>query len=529
MKTPLIILALCWVSATAQSGVSFGPVQNYPNLGFSFPGLDKAKADPLPLPEAFPYLLVGGEDLVREDRFDPFELWYGAQCCGRWRNAQGQKLVLGRMASRLPLFSDERVSRKRYAIEAADDANQLDPRDLDQIDEWVATFVDVSVFEPEKLKLNTFSLDELRYYPCDKATTLIYAFRPRQLGSAAAPDWFCVRFDAPGDTDPAKLRSRFEERFVGRIALPNRTSKDEGAEAEELDVSRKGLKSPDQPSHPVRIEARKSIENYDTWWYAEMDGYIILSDVATEVGKSVVRDLQDTMPALRRAYERLVPPLTHESEVDLIRIFQMRDDYERYVGKDHAWTGAVWMPGRRELVLTQEMNKEEMLRMIRHESFHQYLSHAYCMLAAAPWMNEGHACLFENARVDAKGHVTLDEDPARSQLLLANIEQAVALLPKLIRADYGEFYDDDALARSLNYATAWGLAYYLQKGAPLERNTPFKTVLPDFAASLAETRSYRSATDAAFSDVDMAVFQENFREFWLKRRASAMQYDPLDK
>ena len=334
---------------------------------------------------------------------------------------------------------------------------------------------------------------------------------------------------APGTFDFEALRTTFEEQFIGQLSQPSRSSKDEGVESEELSTLRKGEKQPDQPNHPVRIEARKSIENYDTWWSSETDGYIILSDVATEVGKSVIRDLKDTMPALRLAYATLVPPLTQENEVSLIRLFQTRDDYVRYVGKDRAWSSGIWMPARRELVLSQEKSKEDMMRIIRHEAFHQYLSHAYCMLPAAPWMNEGHACLFENASVDAKGKVSINEDPARVQLLTENIEAAVALLPGLLRATYVDFYDGTNDQRAFKYALAWGLAYYLQKGAPQERNTPFKAILPDFAAALAETHDYTQATAVAFKEVDMAVFQENFREFWLKRRASAMQYDPLEK
>ena len=529
MKTRLTLVALCWMTASALAGVSFGPVRNYPNLGFKFAGLDKAKADPLPLPEALPYVVVGGETLMREDRFDPFELWYGLQCCGRWRNSRGHTLVLGRILNKLPLFSEEHVSRRQFFVGLSDDASQVNPRNADHIDEWVATFIDTPVYEAEPLKLNAFSLDELRYYPCAATNTLVYAFRLREIGSSTDTDWFCVRLDAPGEPDLAALRSQFEEQFIGQIALPLRVARDEGAEAEELDVSRKGMKAPDQPNHPIRSEARKSVENYENWWFAETDGYIILSDVATEVGKSVIRDLQDTMPAMRRAYAKLVPPLTRESDVALIRIFQSRDDYVRYVGADRSWTGAVWMPGRRELVLTQEMHKDEMLRSIRHESFHQYLSLAYCMLAAAPWLNEGHACLFENASVDSKGKVTLEEDPSRCPLLMENIEQVTTFLPSLIQADYETFYKGDLLEKKLKYAAVWGLAYYLQKGAPQERNTPFKSILSDFADALAETRNYALATSAAFEKVDMNVFQENFREFWLKRRASAMQYDPLDK
>ena len=526
MKTALYILALLGAAA-ANAAVSFGPVKNYPNIGFMFPCLSNAKADPIPLPLAHAYVSSEEDSLVREDRFDPFELWYANQCCARWHDAEGNRLVVGRLTCKLPDFEAENVSRKRFDMEMSNDDNLVNPDKAADVNEWVATFVDTVVYEPKKVKLNSFALDELRVFPCDATNTLIYAFRPRRIGNAKNFDWFCVMLQVSGATDIKVLRAAFEEQFIGKIALPNRSSAGEGAQSGEVSTTHADDKPFDQPNHPVRIEARKSVENYDTWWFAETDGYIILSDVSTEVGKSIVRDVQDALPAFRKAYEKLVPPLTRERDVSLIRLFQTRDDYVRYVGKDQAWTGGVWMPGRRELVLAQGFNKEEMMRVIRHEAFHQYLSYAYCMIPAAPWMNEGHACLFENASADKKGKVTLNEDPARCPMLVENIEVAVALLPRLLEADYPAFYAGSESERGLKYAVAWGLAYYLQKGAPTERNTSFKTIMSDYAASLAQTHTYGEATKQAFAKINMAVFQENFREFWLKRRASAMQYDPL--
>ncbi len=528
MRKPLFILVLlCAIAANA--AVTFAPVKNYPNIGFIFPCIANAKAEPLPMPEAHPYLLSGIDGLVREDRFDPFELWYVRECCARWVDPAGNRLIVGRMTNLLPAFESEFVSRTRFSAGLADDPGEFDPRNEKNVNEWVATFADTPVFEPASLKLNAFGLDDLRYYPCEATNTLIYAFRPRRVGNSNNQEWFYVSLSAPGTPDFAALKTLFEEQFIGAVALPSRMSKDEGVESEELSTRRKGEKLPDQPNHPVRLEARKSIENYEAWWFAETDGYIILSDVASEVGKSIIRDLQDKMPALRQAYAKLLPPLTLENDVSLIRLFQSRDDFVRYVGKERAWSSGIWMPARRELVLFQENSKDDMMRVIRHEAFHQYLSHAYCMLAAAPWLNEGHACFFENASVDAKGKVSIAEDPARSQMLVENMEAAVALLPVLLHASYADFYGGTSDQRTFKYALAWGLAYYLQKGAPQERNTPFKDILPDFAAALAKTHAYDEATEAAFEDVDMAVFQENFREFWLKRRGSAMQYDPLEK
>ena len=528
MRTRLSILVLL-CAALSEAAVTYEPAKNYPNLGLMFPCIANAKADPLPMPEAHPFLFTGGDGLLREDRFSPFELWYGSQCCGRWADPSGSRLVLGRMTRLLPSFESATVSRARFGLALADDSCVPDPRNEKQVNEWVATFADDPVYEPKPLKLNAFNLDDLLLYPCAATNTLVYAFRPRRIGNAANPDWFCVILHAAGKANFDALRGAFEEQLIGQIALPARSSKDEGVESEALSAPRTDEKALEQPNHPIRDEAKKSIENYESWWHAEADGYIILSDVATDLGKSVVRDVQDKLPALRQAYTKLVPPLTQEKDVALIRLFQTRDDYVRYVGKEHAWSCGIWMPARRELVLYNESNKEDLMRVLRHESFHQYLSHAYGMLAPSPWMNEGHACFFENASVDSKGKVSLDEDPARAQLLIDNIEAAVGLLPSLLRASYSEFYAGTADQRRLNYAVAWGLAYYFQKGAPQELNTTFKTILPDYAAALAETHDYNQATAAAFKDADMAVFQENFREFWLKRRGNARHYDPLDK
>ncbi len=525
MNIRLSILFLLGTFASANAGVSFEPVKNYPNLGFMMPRLAHAKGEPLPMPQAHAYLLVGGEALAREDRFDPHELWHTTQCCARWRDPAGNWLIIGRATHRLPSFSDEHVSRERFGIELEDDANRVDPKNRAHVNEWVATFVDTPVYEPEPLKLNGFTLDEVLYYPCDARDRLVYAFRPRRVGNTKNLDWFCVTLQAPGEADREALRKTFEERFIGYLALPTRSSKDEGVEAEEVSTLRKDEKMPDQPYHPVRIAARKSVENYDDWWFAETDGYIILSDVTTDVGKSVIRDLQEKMPALRQAFAKLVPPLTRENDVSLIRLFQSRDDYVRYVGTNYAWSGGMWMPARRELVLMQQRSKNEMVQVIQHEAFHQYLSYAYCMLNASPWMNEGHACLFETASVSGQGKVSVDEDPERSTLLIENLDDAVALLPTLLGGTPAEFYTGPDI--SLNYALAWGLSYYLQKGAPLELNTPFKNILPEYAAALAQTHDEEEATFLAFKDVDMAVFQENFREFWLKRRGTARHFDPL--
>ena len=533
MKTifnTILLLAVTSLFTLAAHAVEWGAVKNYPNVGLMFPTLRNAKADPVPPPEAHPYLLVSTDTLTREDLFSPYELWYALECCARWSDDAGNRLVIGRVAHRFVAAGETFVSRQSFSQFLTRTSAQINPRDAEHIHQWVEDFVGMEVGEAETVKANAFNLDELIRFPIDDPNTLIYAFQPRRVGNASNPDWFCVILDAPDAPDADELKRQFEEHFIRKIALPSRTSKDEGATVEELTVATTKRDPPviDIPDHPVRVEARKSIENYDDWWIAETEGYVILSDVDSSTGKTFIGDLQTTMPHLKHAFMKLVPPLTTEPDISSIRIFRNRADYIRYVGEEHSWTGGLWMPARRELVLIHSADLNALMRTLRHESFHQYLSYAYCMIAAPPWMNEGHAVLFENASVSAKGKVTLDEDIQKVNLLLDNMELVVEALPDFLKFDYATFYDGTSEQRQLKYAMAWGIIYYLQKAAPQERNTPFKTFLSDLADALAETRKYPIANEQVLETIDMPVFQENFSEFWRKRRASAIQFNPLD-
>ncbi len=531
MKIQLIVLILLATGINAFAAPSFGKARNYPNIGLMLPPLERAKARPLPMPDAHAYLIQQPGVLQREDRFEPYQLWYHDQCEGRWQNTEGSSLIIGRISRILPVYTEEHVSRDEFNVVIADSDWQIDGKKPEQIHEWVASFVGETVYKPETLNINSIALSAVYSYACDATDTLIYAFHPRRIGNARNFDWFCVVLKAAGVQEMDKLQLDFEDEWLSRIAQPSLSKRDEGIESEQLDTSRKGKPDFDQPNHPVRIAARKSIENYEDWWFAETDGYIILSDVNTDLGKTLVERVQKNMPILQDGYRKLLPPMTSTHDISLIRIFQFKSDYDTYVGEKLKWSGGLWMPRRRELALTQEFHTEEIMRTLRHESFHQYISYAWGMLTSSPWLNEGHACFFENAQIDSKGKVSFPEDPNRLPVLMDNLESAIAVIPDMFHMSYENFYDGGGTAagRSFNYALAWGLAYYLQKGAPGERNTPFKEILPSYAAALESSRSYHEADALTFADIDMKVFQSNFKEFWLKRRASAIQYDPLEE
>lgn len=509
------------------AAVDFGTPKNYPNIGMKFPILRNAKADPVPPPEATSYIRAEADTLTRVDLFAPYDLWYRRVCCARWFDLSGNRLILARMSHQLPEANEAVVSRQTFDNLMASSEAIFNSNTGAQMKEWVESFAGFKVYSPKGLSQSGAALNSVLYFACDKTNVLIYTFQPSQLEGSTNPDWFCVILEAPGARDFDRMKAQFEDQFIGKIEIPRRSSKDSGVVVEELEIAKKNTLPVDLPDHPVRLEAHKSVENYDTWWICETEGFVILSDVSSEMGKPVVLDLLKTMPLLKQAFTKLVPPLTREPDVAIIRIFQSPDDYISYVGQARAWTGGVWMPARRELVLREVPSTAAISKVLRHEAFHQYLSYAYCLMSPPPWMNEGHACFFENTSVTSKGKLSFEEEEKYVRMLLGNLEAVTVLIPDLMKATYTDFYSGTDAQREMKYALAWGIVYYLQKGAPVERNTEFKSMLSDLAAALVDTQSYSAAMETVLGSIDMTVFQSNFKEFWTSRRSSAMQYDPL--
>jgi hypothetical protein len=519
----LIVLGLLPLLAGA---VDFGTVKNYPNIGFQFANLRHAKADPVPPPEAHSYIRIESDTVTRVDQFKPYDLWYRQVCCGRWFDASGTRLILGRMSHRLPEANEEKVTRQTFESLLASSEADFSSRTTEQMKEWVESFSGHKVYEAQGLSQSGAALNAIYYYPCEKTNVLIYAFQPSHVEGSSNPDWFCIILDVLGTRDFAKAKAQVEDQFFGKIDTLSPSSKG-GVTVAELEISKKATLPVDLPDHPVRLEARKSVENYDTWWIHETEGFVILSDVSSEMGKPVVNELLKTLPLLKQAFAKLVPPLTREPDVSIIRIFQNPDDYVLYVGKAQAWTGGLWMPLRRELVLREVPSTAAISKTLRHEAFHQYLAYAYCLLNTPPWMNEGHAVLFENTSVNAKGKLIFEEDERYVRLLLENLEALTALIPDFMKARYTDFYAGTDAQREMKYALAWGLVYYLQKGAPTERNTEFKSLLHNLGVELVESQNYSEAMGKILAGMDMPSFQSNFKEFWMRRRSAALQYDPL--
>ena len=192
------------------------------------------------------------------------------------------------------------------------------------------------------------------------------------------------------------------------------------------------------------------------------------------------------------------------------RIYADRDEYLDAAGEDMKWSAAYWSPARRELVAyLPPAGDAELLRTVRHEAFHQYLSYATAMIPVSPWLNEGYAQYFED---EENADWKLGEVARPSKEEIAALAK---MLPAVMRMDYAEFYAGTDAERRLKYRLAWSIAYFLEKGAPELRFRPWENLKKDYVADLMKTHDMLKATSAAFgSQEKLEKFVSDWREFW---------------
>ncbi len=524
---------------SAPAAPSFRSDKNYPNLGLRIRVLGNSAPEPLAQYKTYTYTFTRGEETSKRDLFDPRELWYATQHAGQWRDEAGNVLILGKpthLLPEVPVTAGEHVVREDFDKAMAEPAAAFDPASAEALTAWVRAFSGCTPKAPEPLRLQAFNLTAAVFFPVEESSTLVYAFRVKirkPNGQTAPSDWFCAAIKIADGTLKSKVRRDFEAQFLANVAAVPQTgaAAAAGVQPKALNAtpSAPGGKEPAAviPDHPSRTAARKSIANMKDWWYAETPEYIFLSDIRSNTGKALVKELQATMPVLRGAFVKLIPPFETASDVSVVRICENEEAYKQYVGKSMEWSVGVWNPGRRELViLSQGKDKEKTLDIIRHEGFHQYLYYACAMIENATWFNEGHACFCETAEVDSKGRVEISEN-RRVGHLLEDLEAAARNIPKVIRLSHPAFYSGSEEQRSLNYTTSWALVYFLRKGAPAENKTAYAAVLDTYLKTLAATKDAEAATTAAFEGVNMTRLQADFTDFWKKGRNAARRYDPL--
>jgi hypothetical protein len=311
------------------------------------------------------------------------------------------------------------------------------------------------------------------------------------------------------------------------FAPPSR--KKAAAPSKERSLSRKSTKKERSAKYIAsRDMVVDSIKNMKGWWYFETTNFLLVANIKNQ---KTARDLAANLERCRSVFEKFYPPAKPFDAVSVARMFRTRDEYGAYLGEKYKWTGGIWMPSKKELVVSpmdwgsRSDQRKMMIDTTYHESFHMYIYFACGEKQTAVWFNEGNATFFEGLEFRSGKFKIL---PTRRQRLVRQIAKS-ADISKLLKMSYDDFYSGDTKG---HYALAWGLMYFLWKGAPvLKRPNDYHGIPRKYYRAMLETGDGSKATEIAWEGVDMDRFAKDFREFWesdsLVKKAE--RRDPLEE
>ena len=532
-----VVLALAFAStlSAAPKRIRFIDLTELPGLGIKLNLMPDSKSLPLPSPESFHYKFTRGEETWEEELFDPVEVWFQSQHAGRWTDDDGNTLTLATITQYLPQgFPREHVSTEAYQQALSEPESQPPEKwGPDELARWASDFVGskaeaVGVRNPSMHLRKTIRFK----LPGQPPTRIAYAVHPildRIVAKQAGNPWIMVVVDLGEGVSTSAGQATVERTLLGSIRTLSAFAYRNGGKRD--DSMQSGARSGEMSDayERSRAAAIHSIQNMDNWWYAETDNYIVLSDL-TSRHRPMIKQLQEDIEALRTAYSKLIPPIAEISAVSVIRMPSDGDMYVSYAGEGSDWTGGMWMPTLRELVIrpvdtgSTRDQRRRFLKVAYHEGFHQYLFYALGKRPTPPWFNEGHAAFFEEAEI-RKGQILVEESELKVKRLMQMLEERELPFRQLLAMNYPEFYDPDSEKRSDNYTLAWGLIYYLRKGAAQERPARYHKICNTFLTELSEDP--KGATEKAFRDVNMQRFEKQFRLFWKSRsrRSEAKQIE----
>ena len=513
----LFIALVCVPPARASvSKLQLGRTIDIAQYGFSF----RAMMDAVDAPSPPPHTRTLSQDGGMVEYFSPVEFWQLGRKIGRWASKGGVELSLGYADSPAVVFGQPQVTRADYERSMAGATQACALLTEAQLGEWLAVFTGMPGLQPAAVKKTPSYLSRAVVFSSDPAVSrqlgCAVVFNRAMPGQSRAPEgWFVFVFSLPQGADMAAAQQVVAQQFLAGIkytGVPARPAVKPAA------------RKPNDPAPDWQTpeflasvqQVKDSIRNLDDWWCAESRRYIVLSN--TRRGNNMLLNtISHDMNALWPVYQECLPPFKPIQAVSVIRIIGTGAEYVRYVGQNISWSAGVWMAERRELVIRALEGKigrpqcERIMGVIYHEGFHQYVFYATGGRETASWFNEGHAGMFEGAEIKPNGKVTIRETARRYE-----VEQVISRervdLGRLFHLSYSEFYAPATLGE--NYAMAWALVYYLEKGAATE-HPEYARIIDRYMQALRDPKvDADAATDAALEGVDMKALEKAFIKFW---------------
>jgi len=447
---------------------------------------------PLDMPRAEAYLVKERGVSRLEDRYDTLDLWTSRAVIGRWIDDDFRVFTLSKLDVLPPSLSDDTATRSQYEPTRVD----ADRRNAGHLAIMVNCLSPVEPCDkPASPRQIPRGLKDVRFWQGTNTAAVVCTFLPEK-----SPCWYLATWELAESDDAVEMEKLFIDKF-----LDDR----EWEAAVEHPAPKPASKSAKLAERELlRRDVRHGVAAYKSWHVTDSEEFTVADCLS---GRGFVESLTNDFPVMRRRFAEVMPsPLDGSNTLCVVRIYSDRDDYLEAAGEGMEWSAAFWNPRRRELVACMPQQGEaELLKTLRHEAFHQYLSYASSMAQASPWLNEGYAQYFEDESDSAWG----------VDVATADFDAFEEMIPSVLMMDYAAFYAGTDEERRLKYRLAWSIAYFIENGAPKLRFRPFKDLKRNYLERLVESRDMRIATAAAFdgSREKFKNFIAEWKKFWIKR------------
>ncbi len=448
-------------------------------------------------PKAQRWRFRRGDENWTETHYDVREIWLGHERGAEWKDRRGNRLLLAKPMAFCPALGNEHA-KKEDIVAAMDESAEAfkDPTD-ETLTRWAGEF------GGKDLGSSALTPDEVSPLVSVRLVDLGSDSRCAAFFKVASGSWYYVQFDLAQAAKP-KERDALLRQFLKSVGVDKSESAGGG----------------------IVMEGR--------WMTVDVPGYRFKTDLSRSQGQAFIKNAGRLMEAMQAAYRRYVPP-QKDLGVSTVRVFSTREGYNEYMkgatGESGDRSIGLWSPSHEELLILDLGNsaRNETLKTMRHEAFHQYLFYATGNGHHATWFNEGHACFFENISYDAKkNYVRIWDDPKdrRPAAVARDPERYARLAKEILYLSHEEFYEGTLQEVNDRYAAAWAVVYFLEKGAPsFKEFSDYAGVLPAYLAATKDGKSGQDATRIAWEGVSQRNFVDDFVKFWNKRNA-ARRYEP---
>ncbi|MCP4180022.1 MAG: DUF1570 domain-containing protein [bacterium] len=499
------LLLLCSLNLFGENTVlDLGKRIKIPSLGLSIRIISGLGSNPAQFPHS--YSLKNEKGKV----FQLNELWCYKQYCGSWKNESAQVLI-SEMSIAVPKNKPLYVSGKVKYLTTNEKSVSWSKKG---VVEWLNYYTESNISEG-KLIFNTSYGVKVTEYKIDKTDggykTYLFTVEARRYIKKI----IVIQYKIKLYLSDAKVKSLINKSLKSikfyRMGEDRKTY-NEGRNSK--------YKNSSSEYKDAKAKVLQNIKNLKNWWYLDSGNFIIVTNVPGESKKNIYK-IRKQLDQLNKLYSLFYKRTSKTKAVNVVRVFKERSDYIRYVGEDKKWTGGLWMPSKKELVISPVSNNRNMnehqknsVSVLNHEAFHQYLHFSASEIQAGPWFNEGNAAFFEEVKFKRNRAEVL---PARYQDRMKAIIKSGKTpdIKNLLDMNYEQFYSGSSAQD--NYTIAWAVIYFLQKGIPYSKSkyaSNYSKILPVYYKELVRTGSHDKATVKAWKNIDMNYFTKDFVEFY---------------